>query len=43
MMDGERAGGSEGAWNSSFFLFFIFLRLHSWPMEVPKLGVELEL
>ena len=26
-----------------FFFFFCFLGLHSWHMDVPKLGVELEL
>ena len=26
-----------------FFLFFVFLGLHPWHMEVPRLGVELEL
>ena len=26
-----------------FFFFFVFLELHQWHMEVPRLGVELEL
>ena len=38
---------SEGGINipGSFFLFFVFVFLgpHLWPMEVPRLGVELEL
>ena len=26
-----------------FFFLFVFLGLHPWPMEVPRLGIELEL
>ena len=29
--------------NTPFFFFFVLLGLHSWHMEVPRLGVELEL
>ena len=29
--------------NLFFFVFFVFLGLHPWHMEVPRLGVELEL
>ena len=29
--------------NSFFFLFFCFLGPHMWHMEVPRIGVELEL
>ena len=28
---------------NSFLIFFFFLRLHLWHMEVPRLGVQLEL
>ena len=28
---------------NNFFLLFYFLGLHSWPREVPRLGVKLEL
>ena len=40
----ERSEGTDytEAWENFFFLLFLF-RLHPWHMEVPRLGVRLEL
>ena len=39
----ELLGTSFSVSPISFFFFFFFLGLHLWHMEVPRLGVELEL
>ena len=35
--------GVDSQTDSSFYFVLFFLRLHPWHMEVPRLGVELEL
>ena len=37
-------GFLEDSWrNHNFFIFFVFLGMHPWHTEVPRLGVESEL
>ena len=38
-------GGGQGkiSWGCLSLFFFVFLGPHPWQMEVPRLGVELEL
>ena len=40
---GKESSGKTGKEVSHFFCLFPPLGLHPWPMEVPRLGVELEL